>query len=617
MKKSFISLALATFVALTSLADAKAPWKAENVPPHPRLFADDAKLAEFVELTKTDELAAAIKNHVIAVAEQAVDIPVLQRRKIGMRLLGVRREALSRLSRISLAWRLTKDERFLNRAKKEMNALLEFSDWNSSHYLDVAELCLATAVTYDWLYAGLTSAERDYYAKKIREKGLECGFPGGVPIKRLWWRKNENNWNAVCNAGTLAAAWALCDVNEEYARYCETLVNLARESLPLTAGCYAPKGAYPEGPSYWAYGTEFICIALDMLTKMGCEDGIGNAPGLSETVYYIVNNMGASGLSHNYGDNGTKPSASFAHWWLAKRYNKKDALDGYGYNSTMQAAKLTKNYFKKNDQLIMASRGDRLFAFIPFYLQTGLSKEDSQKPKVWSTGDTVGPSSVITFRSPANHWVSIKGGTPRTNHMHLDAGSFVYDVPAKRLVYDFGGENYTKCEANMKSTWSMSPKSDRWDILRYSTKAHSVPRIEDFKAYSYGQAVFFDHKTNSYPFSVKVDLSTLYKQASKMIRTFKMDEDGTLTVRDEYKGLKPGTTVYSQFPVMPKTYVLNGKAEKGKMSISSTDATDVKIDKFDDMRRDWETSFKGAERIAFSTSAKDDGSAVLTVVLKY
>jgi hypothetical protein len=68
---------------------------------------------------------------------------------------------------------------------------------------------------------------------------------------------------------------------------------------------------------------------------------------------------------------------------------------------------------------------------------------------------------------------------------------------------------------------------------------------------------------------------------------------------------------------MPKTYVLNGKAEKGKMSISSTDATDVKIDKFDDMRKEWETTFKGAERIAFSTTAKDDGTAVLTVTLKY
>jgi hypothetical protein len=186
-----------------------------------------------------------------------------------------------------------------------------------------------------------------------------------------------------------------------------------------------------------------------------------------------------------------------------------------------------------------------------------------------------------------------------------------------RLVYDFGGENYTKCEANMKTTWNMSPNSDRWDILRYSTKAHSVPRIEDFKAHSYGRAVFFDHKTNSYPFSVKADLTSLYKQASKMIRTFKMDEDGTLTVRDEYKGLKPGSTVYSQFPVMPKTYVLNGEKVKGKMLISSTDASGVKVDKFDDMRRDWETSFKGAERIAFSTSAKDDGSAVLTVTLKY
>ena len=619
MKKVLMAAALGAFAlfSATATAAAKAPWKADNVPAHPRLFANDARFAEFVELAERDELAKAIKTHILETAEQTLPVPVLERKKTGMRLLTVSREAISRLSRLAFAWRLTKDKRFLDRAKAEMDAICGFSDWNASHYLDTAELCLASAIAYDWLYTALTPAERENYAKKIREKGMECGFPGGVPGKKLWWRTNPNNWNAVCNAGTLAAAWALCDVNGEYARYCETLVNLARESLPLTAGCYAPRGAYPEGPSYWAYGTEFICIALEMLTEMGCEDGIGNAPGLSETVYYISNNMGPSGRSHNYGDNGDKPGASFAHWWLAKRYAKKDALHGFIYNKTMANAKATNSFYRKSDVLKLGSRGDRLFPLIAFYLQEGIKTTDAAKPAVWSTGESDGPSSVISFRTPANHWVSIKAGTPRTNHMHLDAGSFVYDVPGKRFVFDFGGENYTKCEENMKSTWSMSPSSDRWDILRYSVFAHSVPRIENFRAHSYGHAKFFGHETNSFPLSVKADLTTLYKQASKVVRTYTMAEDGTLTVRDEYQGLKPGTAVYSQLPVMPGTYVLDGASGNGKVSVSSPDAQDVKVEKFDDMKKDWETSFKGAERIAFSTKAKDDGSATLTVVVKY
>lgn len=50
---------------------------------------------------------------------------------------------------------MTADSRFLERARQEMLAVASFSDWNPSHFLDVAEMTVVMCIGYDWLYDDL------------------------------------------------------------------------------------------------------------------------------------------------------------------------------------------------------------------------------------------------------------------------------------------------------------------------------------------------------------------------------------------------------------------------------------------------------------------------------
>ncbi len=51
-----------------------------------------------------------------------------------------------------MAWKMDEDSRFLDRAVAELDAVCAFSDWNPSHFLDLAEMSLAVSIGYDWLY---------------------------------------------------------------------------------------------------------------------------------------------------------------------------------------------------------------------------------------------------------------------------------------------------------------------------------------------------------------------------------------------------------------------------------------------------------------------------------
>ena len=54
---------------------------------------------------------------------------------------------------LSYGYRMTKDPAILKRAELELLAISKFSDWNPSHFLDVAEMTMAAAIGYDWLYS--------------------------------------------------------------------------------------------------------------------------------------------------------------------------------------------------------------------------------------------------------------------------------------------------------------------------------------------------------------------------------------------------------------------------------------------------------------------------------
>ena len=144
---------------------------------HPRLLADAADFQSLRESLGTssstrDALARAVILHADALAE----VPPITRTLQGRRLLGESRRCLARLLNLSMAYQLTGERKYVERGKREMLAVADFSDWNPSHFLDVAEMTLAMAIGYDWMYNALDEITRKTVREAIKEKGVELPF---------------------------------------------------------------------------------------------------------------------------------------------------------------------------------------------------------------------------------------------------------------------------------------------------------------------------------------------------------------------------------------------------------------------------------------------------------
>ena len=178
--------------------------KATPLPSHPRLFWTAKDEAGVRERIASDRQIGAIWEAVRITADAMLTEPTVVYRKDGRRLLGRSREALSRMMHLGFAFRLTGDKRYATRAMAEMKAMASMPDWNPSHFLDTAEMTLAIAVGYDWLFDQLPPELRQASREAIEQKGLG---PYVGARNKPGWEHGRNNWNQVCHAGMVAGAW--------------------------------------------------------------------------------------------------------------------------------------------------------------------------------------------------------------------------------------------------------------------------------------------------------------------------------------------------------------------------------------------------------------------------
>jgi len=243
-------------------------------------------------------IAQSIANHpvwkkmheaILNECDHIIALPPVERIQIGRRLLDKSRKALQRMFYLSYAWRMTGDEKYFQRCEKELLAVSKFSDWNPSHFLDVAEMTMAVSIGYDWLYTKLSDESK----KIIREAIVSKGLNQSLDPKYNSWLKAVNNWNQVCNAGMTYGALA---VAEDYPELSKKLIDRAIGSITLPMGEYKPDGAYPEGYGYWGYGTSFNVMFLSALEKVFSSDfGLNKTPGFLQTAGFLQNMTGVTG----------------------------------------------------------------------------------------------------------------------------------------------------------------------------------------------------------------------------------------------------------------------------------------------------------------------------------
>lgn len=493
---------------------------------HPRILLLRGEEQSILREIETDSLRRKLHEAIIASANEMLALPPIQRIQIGRRLLDKSREGLRRSFFLSYAWRTTGDTRYLRRAERELVAIAGFSDWNPSHFLDVAEMTTAMAIGYDWLYDGLSDSSRAAIRDAILHKGLE---PSLDP-KFNSWLTVSNNWNQVCNAGMAYGAMALYEDQPALAR---TIIDRAIGSVVLPMTDYAPDGAYPEGYGYWGYGTSFNVMLLAALHGVfGTDFGLAARPGFLKTAAYMENMTGPTGVAFNYADSGPGGGLEPAMFWFA------DVLRDPGL------------LFVERERLAQVE-GRRLASerLLPaaMVFGRGIDLRATTPPKslLWTGG---GKNPVALMRTSWTDttaiFVGIKGGSPSDNHAHMDAGSFVLDADGVRWVMDFGAENYNQIEQAGVDLWNRTQGSPRWQVFRYNNLAHNTLTANAALQDVAGRATIVGTNASPSFLAAIIDLSPTYASSlAHATRGIAIVGRDHVVVRDELTALPHATTI--------------------------------------------------------------------------
>lgn len=547
-----------------------------------------------------------VAQRVLRDADAMLKAPPVQRVLQGRRLLGESRRAVRRVLTLAMAYQLTGNSQYAERAGREMLAAAAFSDWNPSHFLDVAEMTFALAVGYDWLFDQLDDATRQTIRTAILDKGVR------VPLDTKYngWTRARNNWGQVCHAGMVAGALAVLEDDPEAA---VQSVHRALVHVPLSMAMFAPKGSYPEGPGYWSYGTTYNVLLIAMLeSALGSSFGLDQAPGFEQTGAYPALVTGPSGLTFNYADGGSGRSAEPAVHWFAQRYGRPDWLLG-------DAQPL---------QRVLAAAADadsgssRFLPMLMLWLQD--ASATVRMPLHW-TSDCKTPICLhrSSWEDPQAVFVGLKAGSPSGPHGHMDAGSFVLDADGLRWAVDLGAEGYHRIESRGMNLWSMAQNSDRWQVFRQRNHSHNTLVIDDALQVAAGHAkVVRFSDAAAFPHSV-VDLSPVYAgQAAAVHRGVALLADGNVLVRDRLTGLKPGSSVRWGMvtPAAPgaagqrSLTLRQGDASLGLQILMPADAVWALSDTAKP-KNEWDSPNSGTVMAEFQAVAPDSGVLDLAVLL--
>lgn len=426
-----------------------------RMPAHPRILLMKGEEQALKRNIFKDAIWTDVHKSIIKQADDMLDLPVEERIKQGKRLLQVSQSVLKRVFFWSYAYRMTGNMKYVKRAEKEMLKAASFSDWNPSHFLDTGEMTMALAIGYDWLYDRLPASTK----KIIEEAILEKGFKPSYDYSGIFYHTNSN-WNQVCNGGLSYGALAIWD---KAPKESEKIINRAIETITRPMDLYAPDGAYPEGASYWSYGTTFNTLFLSAIERIFKTDfGLSAEPGFLNSSQFLLHmtTPALNVLCHS--DSGSKASFQGALYWFYQKTKDPSIL-------------YWQSRLYERDGVLGISNARYAPAILVWGASYPISKERVEpKTFAWHGGGINPVYCVRSDWSDNGTYLGVKFGTPSYSHGHMDAGSFTYENDKVKWAYSMGSDNYLQLESAGVDLWNLTQNSSRWDAYRYNNLAHNT-----------------------------------------------------------------------------------------------------------------------------------------------
>lgn len=502
----------------------EAVW--QNLPKHPRLFANNEKIK--LLKSQTDNTSQQLLQLLKIEADKYLTADKITYPNKGFKFDAMRK-VQGRILTLALAYRVFGERRYFEAAKKELLEMSELPDWCPNHFLDVGEGALAAGIGLDWLHDELSSEEKVKITQAIVKNALLPSLEAKESTTNSSWVNGSFNWNPVCHGGLTVAALAIAESEPELSK---RIVERAIKYLPIAGREYNPDGAYPEGPSYWSYGTSFYVLAIEALrTVLGSSFDLEKNQGFLKTADYKKHIMGTIGEEFNYSDYHIENLNEPIMLWFSKELNRADLSGG-------EIKKINQILQQENDVNI-AKRYflNRHFPLEILWWQPDLAnKVQNALPKHYTLQGGLGLGIMRSeWDNPKAVYVAVKGGTPNYSHAHMDVGSFVLEANGVRWAVDLGTESYDKMRAAKLDLWNYTQNSTRWNTFRVGSEGHNILRFDGENQQIEGNATVKVLKNGKRGFGNAVDLTSIYsKKVEKIERNILLNADNSVSIQDNW-----------------------------------------------------------------------------------
>lgn len=408
---------------------------------HPRIIMSEEKFAKLRTHIGDDSVTAIVLENLRKESDKAVRDPV-QEYEIpdGMRLLESSRRIQRRVMDLAMAYNVFGDEKYAQRCYEELESASKFPDWNQWHFLDVAEMSVAFAIGYDWLYDWMNEEQRNLIKTALIEKGLNMGMEDylnktyykstkdNIDCRSYCWYKDSPgcNWKSVCNGGLSIGALALGDEADVRDIATEILTYAYKDSYNYIRYAYSEKdGSFSEGLGYWDYATYFLGMySSSLASATGTDYGLADYEGLRKSAdfmrYMSSNTSEAFGFG-NHDEVNTKDQRYPVLLWLGEYFQSYDI-------SAMRIESLKTGSFRCLDLLWL---DEEKMAISSENIPTDWGNVGGANASFRNTWDLSGL--VSAFHVGENNYKYT---------WHYDLGSFYVESNGKRFFGDLGNEWY-------------------------------------------------------------------------------------------------------------------------------------------------------------------------------
>ena len=491
---------------------------------HPRLVLDAEEFRQLKTMVGRDEtVVGQLHGHLMAVADASVANSERFEAVIDKKGKYVARRALARLISCSYAYRMTGQKQYRDKAFQDLDDVCSFEDWGPKSFLDVSEMAAAVSIAYDWLYDGLSKPMKKKIVAALKENALQASRGDK---KYTWWYNRKGNWNQVCNSGLVCAAVAIYEHCPELAQ--EVIDDAIRTNKVAVEAIYGPEGAYPEGPTYWGYGTIYQTLMLTVLDDIfGTDYGISASPGFIATGDFITFIRGPKNMVFNYGDNSPRVNYAYPLYYFAYKKNQPSML--YAEQQLIDR----KAYRASAHKALMV-------VSLKYAMKMDLDALAGTTCKYYSAQGNVPLMICRSGWEENDHYLGIKGGKGSELHGHMDAGMFVYYSDGVRWAMDLGSENYDNIRPAFKRAgrklFDMAQNSLRWTLFRMHSRQHNTLTVNNKDHNVSQKAEMIAKENNAWGMAAAFDLTPLFDgDLEKAHRTAALCNENRLEVKDVLK----------------------------------------------------------------------------------